>query len=294
MNVLSEVPAESCESEVPGELPERDVLSRLKKKSWFRKSSRAVRSILLGLPIKGMDDGYPEALLEAEKQDCSGFLEHLVNRPDEGGGVKLLYIESILLPPTAIFGIFLNFKVQNLTDPSKEFCYQYFGWRQGPMSGAKGLILVECEGAITHVVCQRGFSFAVGAEVFDCPGGFAEANETTLNAMLPRFQKEVQEELGIDSMKLLRPLDLGPVHLDRGMTFNCPRLFAAVIDGSTASKIREGEHVNPDVYEMRSGPVIVPVSQLYGANGFLMRNTDAYFHACVSRLIALGVIKGPS
>jgi hypothetical protein len=257
-----------------------DTVSRLKSRTWFQASFREVQEKLLSLPREG-------------KQDCSGFLEHLANRPDEGGGVRVLSIESVLFPSTPIFGIFINIKVQKIDNPDAQFCYQYFSWRQGPSSGAKGLILVENEGRVTHLVFQRGFSFAVGGDTFDCAGGFAEANEKSMNDMLARFKTEIREELGVETVKLLRVIDLGRMHPDRGMTPNCPNVFAAVIDGSTAAQINEGGHVNPDAYEMQSGPVIVPVEQLWGENGLAMRNTDAYFQTGCFRLTALGLLKPP-
>lgn len=252
------------------------IREKLASRMWFQASALGTQRQLLDLPV-----------------DCDGLLEHLANRPDEGGGVRLTMIDEVLIPKARpIFGIFIVFVVQNLSDPNKRFCYQYFSWKQGPLSGAKGLVLVRKGNAITHVCLLRGFSFAVGGETFDCPGGFSDPakKEEGAKAMVKRFLIEVQEELGIVEPQVVETLELGSLLPDRGMTPNQPMLCAVVIEGAEINPA----HQNPDPFEMRSGAIIVPEANLWGANGFIQCNTDAYFLATLARLIGLGVIKSPT
>lgn len=247
--------------------------TRLRDRDWFAFTSAEVRDSLLGLG-----------------EDCNGMLEHLVNRPPEGGGVRLVRLRDLLFPQNQmIFGFFVNFEVQKLDDPDKHFNYQYFIWKQGPMSGTKGVVLVEQAEEITHVVCLKGFSFAVGDDTYDCPGGFGTGDKATIKE---QFLLELQEELGLGEMDV-RYIQLGYNLVDRGLTANCPAMIAAVISGEDAKSIQKGKYVNVDQYEMESGAVIVPIEQLWGPDGFMMKNNDGFFLGCMARLIALREILPP-
>lgn len=259
-----------------------EIVSALMERPWFQATSAAIKEKVLGLP-----------------ESCNGFLEHLKNRPDAGGGVRVLSLHDLLVPELpnpkgAVFGLFPVFNVEKEDGASAPFTYQYFIWKQGPVSGVKGVVLIEgAGGEISHVVCMNGFSFAIGANTFDSIGGFAEMNETGIMRLIQVVKREITEELGLERFELKRMIHLGPFHPDRGMTPNCPQLFAAVIDGSDAKAIREGMHVNTDAFEMTAGAKLVPVSALWGKEGFLMNNTDAFFLSCVARLVALGLL-GPT
>ncbi len=249
----------------------------LRSRSWFRATSPELQQKLLGLP-----------------ESCNGFLDHIAYRPEEGGGVRLKSLHSLLLPELPnglVYGIFPVFNVEKL-DGSATFTYQYFSWKQGPGSGVKGVVLIKgADGDISHVVCLSGFSFAAGENTFECVGGFAEMDEESVSELVVIAHREIGEELGLQRIERLKIIRLGPMHTDRSMTSNRPQLFAAIIDGSDTKSIREDVSVNPDTYEMESGAKIVPVKALWGENGFLMRNTDSFFGMCVARLVALGILK---
>jgi len=246
----------------------------LKRKPWFAASDPAIQAKILGLD-----------------KESKGFIAHLVNRQTEGGGTRTLRLQDLLIPEGKLYGIFVNFLVEKISDPTVKYCYQYFVWKQGEESGAKGIILVQKEGKISHVICLRGFSFAIGGgEAWDCIGGFSEADEAGGSGMLGRFKTETLEELGLESLPLQEVITLGKVYPDRGMTPNAPQLFAAIIDGSDMQIVRQAGG-NTDSYEMESGAVIVPVEDLWGPKGFLFLNEDALFLSCITRLMALGVIK---
>lgn len=262
--------------QVEEKTPERkEIEARLKDRPWFANTSTELQDCLIGLP-----------------ENCNGFLQHLAGRPLEGGGVRLVRLRDLLFPQNQmIFGFFVNFEVEKLDDPQKHFNYQYFIWKQGPMSGTKGVVLVEDAEEITHVVCLKGFSFAVGDTTFDCPGGFGTGDKATIKE---QFLVELQEELGLPEMKVERIIQLGFNLVDRGLTSNCPAMIAAVISGENARSIKAGKYVNVDPYEMESGAVVVPVGKLWGPDGFMMKNNDGFFLGCLARLIALGEIQVPN
>ncbi|OGL73384.1 hypothetical protein A3E39_00120 [Candidatus Uhrbacteria bacterium RIFCSPHIGHO2_12_FULL_60_25] len=253
----------------------KDVMGRIENQPWFQASDVTIQHRL-----RSMSD------------DCTGFLAHLAQRPMEGGGVRLVALKDLLIPDGRIFGMLVNFTVAKIDDPSIAYAYQYFIWKQGEASGVKGvLLLANANGDITHIMCQRGFSFAVGADEYDAFGGFAEPDDAGVRGILTRFEKELKEEAGIDSLDVTSIFNLGRILVDRGMTPNRPYVFAAVVNAAAGSKVREGECVNPDPYEMRMGPLLVPVRDLWGPEGFLMKNDDSFLHVCVSRLVALGVLR---
>lgn len=212
-----------------------------------------------------------------------------------GGGVRVRRILDVLIPAGRIFGIFTNLEVERVDNPSVVFAYQYFSWRQGPECGAKGLVLIEdARGHVTHFVALSGFSFAPAMDTTDLPGGFAEVDEQGVKGMIARFDKEIREELGVEDLKIKRVISLGSYHPDRGLTNESPELFAAVIDASTAERIPVGQWRNPDPFEMRSVPNVLPIDKLWGPTGALMTSTDGFLQACVARLVAIGEISPPN
>lgn len=247
-----------------------DIEQRLISRHFFAASSDAVRMQLLTLDER-----------------CNGYLDNLSTRADAGGGWSIHSIAQVLVPDARpIFGIFTVFRVQRISPPHETNHYQYFSWRQGPLSGAKGVVLIEQESVITHIVCQFGFSFAVGAQVFNLPGGFAEDNDVSLDQ---RFLQELAEEIGLSDASVQRILDLGVVHADPGMTNNCPRLFAAVVDAQRAHHLSTA-HVNLDQYEANVDLVVIPVEQLWGSDGLIERHSHGFFGTCMARLINRGVL----
>ncbi len=262
-----------------------EIEAKLKDRPWFKASRPSVRATLLGLG-----------------PDCNGYLEDLASRPDTVGGVRMIAIEEVQVGDTTpTFGIWTIFLVQNLKNLAAVYRYQYFSWKQGPASGAKGILLVRDErGRISHVIVLKGESFAVGGHCYDCPGGFLEPSDTQrvgelADGLLTRIKAEVQEEVGINlaAKQALVVHDLGRVYTDSGMTNNRPGLFAIEVDGHLTAGLVEGKRVNPDPYELDSGCVIIPVEALWGENGFVERNEYGMFHVMVLRLLSRGLLVHP-
>lgn len=263
----------------------------LRSQPWFQNTSEDLQKRLLSLPGELTAD---EIGAKKPDRNCNGFLQHLANRPMECGGVRLIRLLDLLypdLPGGLMFGLFPVFQVERL-DGKATYTYQYFCWRQGSTSGAKGLVLVrDKENRISHIVCLRGDSFAIGAETFDCIGGFAEVDEFSIQKMLGTIHRELEEELGLKEAKIQELIRLGPMHSDRGMTPNCPELFAVIVDGSEIERIQEDKHLNVDLFEMAHKIVVARTEALWGPKGLCMRNSDSFFGSCVSRLVALGILK---
>jgi hypothetical protein len=242
------------------------IVDKLAGKAWYMASDFELRVKLANLPA-----------------DHDGYLEDLANRPDNLGSLTVHKIVGLKQGNFALITLF------EVTQPGAEkpYTYEYVSWRQGPLSGAKGLVLIaNGEGKITHFVILRGPKFAVGGIAFDIVGGFAEVNEAGVGKMIGRFEKELQEELGVPTLTIKQIHDLGNILPDAGMTNNHPKIFAAVIDASEAKKI--GELPNPDPWELDGlGPIIMPIGQLAET---ILANNDAFFHIVVTRLVAKGVL----
>jgi hypothetical protein len=216
-------------------------------------------------------------------EECAGFLADLANRPDVIANVRVLKLEELLIPkPKPIYGIFPVFRVRRVDDPSSDgYTYQYFSWCQGPLSGAKGILLVEgAHGEITHLIVNQGEKFATGGVTYDGFGGFAEVSEDSIASMITRFHKEILEELGLKEIIIKDIVDLGRLRVDAGMTNNYPKIFAAIIDGTQAAKIDEGMKQNADKRELQMETVLVPIERL---PEFTFANDDAFFLSCIYR-----------
>ena len=150
-------------------------------------------------------------------------------------------------------------------------------------------MLVEGHEGISHLIVLTGFSFAVGANTFDSVGGFAG-----IEKMMARYKTELAEELGVPDLKIKQVHNLGRIHPDRGLSNECPAIFAGVVDASQASRIVQGTSFNPDPFEMRAGPLVVPVENLWGPQGLIEVSTDAFFHAAVLRAMNRGLLPTPS
>jgi hypothetical protein len=245
----------------------RPIVDALKQRGWFNNTNQELQAELVTLP-----------------DNHNGFLADLAERPEEVGGLE---VSEMVELPRGAFALIPKFKVIRQEDGT-EYTYEYVSWRQGPDSGAKGLVLVEGdEGEYTHFIVLRGDKFATGEKEFDLVGGFAEPGEDGSIALQDRFVKEIQEELGLPDLEVKRAIPLGKVHVDAGMTNNHPSIFGAVIDGSEAERLSDSP-VNPDIYELKSGTVVFPMSQL---KELIKANDDAFFLTTVVRMVAEGEIE---
>lgn len=243
------------------------VKGKIRLKTWFQHSSPNVQAQLMSLGT-----------------ECLGYLVDLESRKDIVGGVEVIRMRELCIPESRpIFSILSVFTVKNL-EHGTEYDYQYVSWKQGPVSGSKGILLIESEGEITHIIINQGEKFSTTQFEYDCPGGFADANEKSIQGLFGTFEKELKEELGIKEIKIKSIIDLGNLRVDVGMTNNHPKIFAAIIDASEADKISTGDSSNPDIFELRAGTLIIPVSKI---DDFIMENDDSFFHICWNRFCVM-------
>jgi hypothetical protein len=263
----------------------------LRSRPWFQATSEELQTRILSLPGELTAD---ERGAKKPDRNCNGFLQHLADRPSECGGVRVVHMRDLLfpdLPGGLMFGLLPVFQVERL-DGKASYTYQYFCWRQGVVTGAKGVVLIRGkDGGVSHVICLRGDSFAAGIETFSAIGGFAEVDEISAKKMLLTIQRELDEELGLKDAKIIEVLRLGSIHVDSGMTPSCPELFAVIVDGSEIERMEEDKHSNADLFELTRKIVVARTGALWGPKGLCMRNGDSFFGVCIMRLVALGILK---
>ncbi len=209
----------------------------------------------------------------------------MADRPSELGGVEIQRLTNL---PRGNFALIPVFEVQNTTN-GQSYTYEYVSWRYGPQSGAKGIVFVRppLPGASpTHFITLVGEKFAPGKKTYDSIGGFSDIGVDGVQNMMDRIETEIHEETGVEDLRIDEVVELGPIQTDVGMTNNRPNLFAAFIDTEEADRIPE-TRVNGDVFELESGALILPMSQL---KEFITINTDAYFQASMLKAIVQGVV----
>lgn len=251
----------------------RAIFESLQEKKWFANTAPELQKKLLTLPDKG-------------RENHDGFLKNLAERPEEISNIK---VERMIDLPRGSFALVPKFEVSRLDNPTMRYTYEYVSWRTGPLSGAKGVVFVEKDGKTTHFIALRGEKFAAGKRVWDTVGGFIDLNTDGVTSLDERTKHEIQEELGLDKLQIRRVENLGRVATDSGMTNNEPGIFAAFIKDTDMAKI-SSEPVNPDVYELKSGAVILPMEQL---PKIVMENNDGYFLSTIARSWAKGIIAPP-
>lgn len=244
------------------------IMDQLAEREWFKNTDIGLQLELANLPQDG-----------AENHD--GFLKDLAARPESMAGVTVLHLQRL---ERGNFSVTPIFRVRNAA--GTEYPYEYVSWRQGPLSGAKGIVLVEENGEIAKFIVLRGEKFATGKIEWDTIGGFIDLDVDGVTSLPDRIIVEIKQELGLEDLRINKVHDLGFSTIDPGMTNNRPRIFAAVIDGSEAKRVPAYPD-NPDEFELRSGVVVLPIEKFLS---HAEDNTDTFFRSVAIVLLAKGIV----
>ncbi len=236
-----------------------EALEIIQSKPWYERTS-----VENAAKIHGLGD------------DWTGYLVDLANRKDSIGGLEVVSLSELLLGG---FGCLTRFKVKN--QKGVEFLYEYFSWKKGPMSGAKGLVFIaDKNGKITHFAYLEVEKFAAGGIIcVDLPGGFCEdIDTTTATKFLTNMTRELSEEFGATEINVISAINIGQYTPDYGMTNNAPFLFSVVISADF-----KYDGINADMYEVRSNVKVRPICELKKATTEI---SDGFFLACIAKLWA--------
>lgn len=232
------------------------------EKKWFTDSLPVIQATLMTLPEK-----------------WNPFLFNLATRADVIGGITVKEIKAFATDP-GNFGALITFKTIDATE--KEGSYMFFGWRAGPISGSKGMVLVADDaGRITHFVQVRAEKFAGGGLILDDqPGGFGEPGE----AVLATFIREMKEE--IDPKIVIKDIvPLGNFHPDAGMTDNYPAIFYAVVQMDVSNEEKNSAHT--DGPEVLSKYTVRPIDEI---KDFIVNTSDGISLAIYAKMVASGMV----
>lgn len=228
---------------------------------WFKNTDSQIQTELLNLP-----------------EDFSGFLDDLVNRPDEIGEVDVLRLLKLSYGNYLILSVF---EVRsNITN--QVFTYEYVSWKTGDASGTRGIIFLESEGKITHFLAIKTHKFSTASMVYDSLGGlfFKVLNNKPQN--LPKkIEEEICYHLGVEKLTFKKVIELGKMNSDYGLTNNASSLFAAIIDISELSNLIDSKlrptH-KPIGFEIR----VIHISEF---GEYINKIEDSYFLSAVARLL---------
>lgn len=254
--------------------PERRMLyEKLRTKKWFRNTDLTLQKELISLPDKG-------------KRNHDRFLEDIAGRPDTVANIK---VERMIDLPHGSYALVPKFEVSRTDNPGMRYTYEYASWWTGPLSGAKGVVFVEKDGKLTHFIALKGDKFATGKPQIGAFGGFYDKGSDGMRTITDSIITEIREELGNPDLEIKKFENLGVVQPDAGLTNEAPELYAASISAEDFFKL-SSEAVNPDLYELKQGAIVVPIEQL---PDIVMTSTDGFFLSTIARAWAKGIIPQP-
>lgn len=243
---------------------------RLTKRYWYAQTDSQLREELITLPA-----------------NHAGYLEDLADRPEEMGGVVVDKLHTLARGNFAITSIF---DVEN--SEGTKYQYEYVSWRQGPMSGAKGIVLLGDEetNEPSHLLTLQGEKFATGGLVGDLPGGFIEGDGINREKLNDAVARELREEVSGEIDLSVTSIDiLGYLQIDPGMTNNRPALFVArMVTPQIASvHLIAEEQRNTDKLELQASIVVTPLERL---SEFVGQTEDSFTLSAISKAVATGHI----
>ncbi len=238
------------------------ILEKLNHYQWFLNTDTDIKNELLSLP-----------------EDHDGFLEDMIGRTDELDNMDILKLERLERGNHLITPVF----IVRSHETNQVFTYEYVSWKSGANPGYKGILLIENENKITHFITKTIFKFSQNAQVYDSFGGFIEfKNKHLVN--FPKVQEaEIKHQLGTDDLIIKEFIDLGFINPDIGMSNNRSSLFAAVIDGSQATRLMLDTPLKTKGISFKIS--IHPIDEL---PKLLLNINDSFFLSAIARLVAIG------
>ncbi len=247
------------------------IVKNLVKKAWFRATEPSLRDTLVTLPQDG-------------EKSYDGFLESLVRRKDEIGGVRTL---RLLKLPLAHYTLCPLFEVQNI-QTGIVYTYDYAAYRHGVPAGAKGLVLIrpDKKSEPTHMILLSGEKFATSEYGFELLGGLPEISLNERQEVVKGVIREIREETGVKNLEIDEVKLLGSLKADPGHTSHESHLFIAYICKSEAEKISTNAK-NLDDFELNTYVHILPLSEM---KSIVQRTSNALLLAAFSKALAAGLI----
>lgn len=243
-----------------------EVLLRLKEHNWFKKSSFELQKTLLTLPA-----------------DFEACLNDLANRPDEIGNLETLKMVDFKLGNYHAIPVF---EVQSRVNNQK-YNWDYAVSRFGKNPGFRGLIFVEVDNKIKYFLIKREVRFPLGYETYESIGGYIQFRENKLINLPKNVDDQIRRQLGIKDIVVSRFIDLGQMYPDTAMTNSHISLFAAVIKGDNLNKINSLSERQYKTKKITFELLVVPIERL---REFIHKVDESYFHACVTRLLSMGIL----
>ncbi len=252
--------------------PRRFVLLKaLSKKAWFQATDPSIQKELAMLPAKG-------------KENYDGFLESIIRRKEEIGGVRTL---RLLKLSRAHYTLCPMFEVQKI-QTGEIYTYDFAAYRHGVPAGFKGLVFIrpDKKSEPTHMILLSGEKFATGEKGYELLGGLPEVDLNERQEVVKGVMREIREETGVKNLEIDEVKLLGTLVVDPGHTSHETNLFAAYISSSEALHISKNAK-NIDDYELDSQVHIVPLSRV---KNIVRKTNNSLLLAAFSKALSTGLI----
>lgn len=250
--------------------PERlKILRALAKKRWFQASDSAIQDELATLPQHG-------------NENHDGFLESLLRRKDEIGGVRVLRLLKLARGNYTVCPVF---EVQNI-ETGAIYTYDFAAYRHGVPAGFKGIVLIrpDSNSKPSHIIILSGEKFATGEVTYDLLGGLPELDQGEHTDILKGIVREIREETGVNNLVIDEIKLLGTLSVDPGHTSHETNLFVAYINQKDAVEISRNAK-NIDDFELNTYVHVLPLSEL---RDIVMKTSNAMLLAAIAKSITAG------
>ena len=247
----------------------REFLSRFLERKWFKNTDFVLQKELLTLPF-----------------DWDGFLQEIVKRGDEVGGLEVI---KLTVFKREEFFAFTRFQVRVITTNEVIEYREFINFKYGGNPGYTGIILLEVDGKIEYFCLKKTDKFPVAESVYDTFGEMVQYKFGELMNLPKSAEKIIKKQLAMDDIRIKRFIDLGELYMDSGKSNLKYSLFAAVIDISKNHekiKLLNNVEINK-TKRVKFEMLIEPIDRL---GEYIHKVDNGYFLAIVARLNALGII----